>query len=457
MSNVRSLGLVVALALGASCVVGAPPGFSSGTQWTFPLVDPLSNGLLVTAVTIKGHGPYLFVIDPEVATSVIDERVVLEAGLRTDRGYSTRLRGDDGVLRPRFNAELRDVRIGNLSVEVRRAYVVPHETLAGLGRDIRGVLGRKFIEDSLVFGFDRDRGIAWLQTVAQFSPHAGATKVGFQIVRAADDNKFGNDGVDGTVGDNRTPEITTRADVGGKQLTLDVTLGSVASRLRPEIMSALGLGPATRAIVEVDATGARRQVAISSTFGRIALGALSNDRASIGTYVNRDEMKSSSMFLDGTLGLDFFAPFDVAANWDAHALYLTPRGDAAAKTAERIGRWPELAGCAHVGCVTVSLVDPTPGAPSPEAASFAASAPAASEQPLSVLHVARDRGTAMPLEVRLRATDRTDLPDLVVELPAGATELLAPVHDAAHGAHYAVIDASPFAVPCANASEACVR
>ncbi len=457
MSNIRSLGLVVALALGASCVVGAPPGFSPGSQWTFPLVDPLSNGLLVTAVTIKGHGPYLFVIDPEVTTSIIDERVVLDAGLRTDRGYSTRLRGDDGVLRPRFNAELRDVRIGSLSVEVRRAYVVPHETLAGLGRDIRGVLGRKFIEDSLVFGFDRDRGIAWLQTVAHFTPRAGSSRVGFEIVRAADDNKFGNDGVDGTVGNNRTPEITTRAQVGGKQLTLDVTFGSVASRLRPEIMTALGLGSATQAIVEVDATGARRQVAISSTVARIALGARSNDRVSIGAYVNRDEMASSSMFLDGTLGLDFFAPFDVAANWDAHALYLTPRGDAAAQTAERIGRWPELAGCAHLGCVTVALVEPTPSAPSPASAGFAASTPAPSDQPVSVLHVVRDRGTTMPLEVRLRATGRTDLPDLVVELPAGVNELLAPVRDDAHAAHYAVIDASPFAAPCANASEACVR
>ena len=41
--------LAVALAAGA-CVSGAPPGFSGGDSWAFPLVGPLEGGLLITPV-----------------------------------------------------------------------------------------------------------------------------------------------------------------------------------------------------------------------------------------------------------------------------------------------------------------------------------------------------------------------------------------------------------------------
>jgi hypothetical protein len=443
---------VFGLALGA-CSVGAPPGFSPGTQWTFPLVDPLDNGRLVTAVTIEGKGPYLFVIDPEATTSIIDERVAIDAGLRMDHGYATRLRGDDGVLRPRFNAELRDVRIGDLHVEVRRAIVVPHETLAGLGRDIRGVLGRKFIADSLVFGFDRDRGIAWLQTVAAFRPEPGATRVGFDLVRAADNNRFGADGVDRTASDNRTPEVTTQATVDGKSLRLDVTFGAIASRLRPDIMTALGAAEPDAAMLEVDASGALHRVPISPTPVSIALGAATNGHALLGAYVNRDEMPSSARFLDGTLGLDFFAPYRVAADWDAHALYLTPRGDAAAQTATRLARWDAIARCAHAGCVTVSTAAAEPNQPDAmrDAAGFAPAASADTPAD-AVLHVTRDPDAAMPLELRLRAPGHRDL---VVSIPAGVHDVVAQVPS--DGARYDVIDASPFPRPCDNAASGCVR
>jgi len=445
MSNAKVLGVLGALALSSSCVVGAPPGFSAGDRWTFPLVDPLDNGLLVTPVMIHGKGPYLFAIDPEATTSIIDERIAIDAGLRMDKGYSTRLRGDDGVRRGRFNAELRDIRIGSLAIEVRRAIVVPHETLSGLGRDIRGVLGRNVIADSLVFGFDRDRGLAWLQTVASFTPHPGATRIDYTTSRAEG---------------NRATELMTHADVGGKSLAVDLTLGSVASRLRPALWPALGLGAATRAIVENDATGARREVPLSSTPARIALGPVVNEHVAVGAYVNLDEVPSTSLFLDGTLGLDFFAPFRVTADWNEHAVFLEPRGDAAAQTPTRVGRWADLAACAHVGCVTVALVEPgaPPAAPAAAAPGYTAPSDApATPAPAFVLHVARDPGATMALEVRFRAAARPDLPDLVVELPAGAPELLAQVRGDLHGVRYDVIDASPFAVPCANPAEGCVR
>ena len=61
----------------AACTSGAPPGFSggaSGDQWVIPLVGPLEDGQLITAVTINTHGPYLFAIDPDAPMSVIDRR-----------------------------------------------------------------------------------------------------------------------------------------------------------------------------------------------------------------------------------------------------------------------------------------------------------------------------------------------------------------------------------------------
>src|SRR5438552_10541152 len=42
-STTRALLLVL-----AGCSVGAPSGFSGGDHWTFPLVGPLEDGLLIT-------------------------------------------------------------------------------------------------------------------------------------------------------------------------------------------------------------------------------------------------------------------------------------------------------------------------------------------------------------------------------------------------------------------------
>ena len=72
--------------LAAGCTVGAPPGFSSGERWTFPLVGPLEDGLLLTPATVHGHGPYLFAIDPDANVSEIDKQVVEDAGLRIGVG-----------------------------------------------------------------------------------------------------------------------------------------------------------------------------------------------------------------------------------------------------------------------------------------------------------------------------------------------------------------------------------
>ncbi len=439
MRMIQSL-LVFAAVAASSCVIGAPPGFSSGSRWTFPLVAPLDNGLLVTPVWIKGKGPYLFAIDPEANVSIIDERIVIDAGLVIDKGFSTRLRGDDGERRVRFNAEVRDIQLGNLTIESRRAIVVPHETLVAAGRDIRGVLGRNVLADSLVFGFDRDRGIGWLQTAASFTPPPGATRVAYKP---------------SIIGENDAQALA-HANVGGRDVMVELQLGSAISRLRPTLGQALGIDGAVRTSVEFDSTGARRALAVSAKPVRISLGGAVNDRAAVAPFFIRNEYPSQAMFFDGTLGQDFFSRFTVYADWNDHAFYLVPR-DTSPQTAVRLGRWADLAGCAHPGCVTVAIAAPqVPAATPTDGGTGTAFAPPSSvaATPAAVLHVTRDPGVTSALQVRLRAS--ADAPDLVVDVPAGVASVLAPVRGALAGVQYEVVDASPFAAPCPNAG-GCVR
>jgi hypothetical protein len=470
MRLLTSLSMIAIAAVTASCSIGAPPGFSEGTRWTFPLVDPLDDGLLVTPVFIKGKGPFLFAIDPDANVSIIDERVAIAAGLRVDRGYTTRLWGEDGERRIRFNAEVRDLQVGNLYVEVRRALMVPHETLSASGRDIMGVLGRNVIADSLVFGFDRDRGIAWLQTEPTFTPPAGSTRLDysptstytpitqklFSYGRDEPDepNTPNMSSFDGRTGvtDNKAELAIAHVSLGGHDRIVNVQLGSAITRLRAAVADALGVSGPTRTAVEFDAIGARRTLAVSGSV-QIAVGQAVNDHVAVAQYVDHSELPSNALFFEGSLGLDFFAPFQVNADWGRHAFYLTPR-DPSSQTALRLGRWPVIASCAHPGCVTATVVTPTirPSAPPSDVDGAAAFAPAAASAPpamlTSVLHVTRDAGTTTALEIRLRAVGHTDLPDLVAELPGGVRDVLAPMRGAAAGAQYEVIDASPFAGRC---------
>jgi len=85
---------------------GAPSGFSKGDRWTFPLVGPLEDGVLLAPATVHGKGPYLFAIDPDAGISAIDQQVAADAGLTTSRGPS--LLDETGAEAMRAYAELID-------------------------------------------------------------------------------------------------------------------------------------------------------------------------------------------------------------------------------------------------------------------------------------------------------------------------------------------------------------
>jgi hypothetical protein len=138
---------VIVLLLGG-CVVGAPPGFSPGEAWTFPLVDPLAKEPLITPVMIGGKGPFLFVLDPDAATG-IDIEVISQISTVGNAGYWAPLTG---------------VQVGTLHVDSLPFLARKQHTFDVGGRRIYGVIGREVFTSGLVFGFDRDRGIAWLAT-----------------------------------------------------------------------------------------------------------------------------------------------------------------------------------------------------------------------------------------------------------------------------------------------------
>jgi hypothetical protein len=457
-----SIAIAAVVAATTACSVGRPPGFSEGTTWTFPLVDPLNDGLLVTPVYIKGQGPYLFAIDPEANVSIIDERVAIAAELLIDRGYTTRLWGEDGERRIRFNAELRDLQIGNLYVETRRAIVVPHETLSASGRPIMGVLGRNVIADSLVFGFDRDRGVAWLQVASTFKPAPGASRIDYDATStytpmatplpihretelAEPENPSTTVSASRAgVTDNKAELPYVHAKIDGRDHVVGVQLGSAITRLRDAVTAAID-APA-RPSIEFDATGARRVLQVAGSV-HAELAAASNGRVAVARYVDRSELPSNEQFVDGTIGLDFFAPFDVVADWPNHAYYVSPRDRSSSAQALRLSRWTAFEKCAHPGCVSTAI-EPVPADAAPTTADgFTPAAPA--EPPVehaAVMRVTRDAGAIdLGLEVRMRAAGA---PDLVVDLPASINEVAIPI---AGTAHYEVIDASPFAVPCADA------
>src|SRR5262245_26906606 len=153
--------------LAAGCAVGTPAGFSAGDHWAFPLVGPLEDGLLFTPATVHGHGPYLFAIDPDANISEIDQQVAEEAGLRL--GVGPHRIDETNTGQTRVYAELIDLKVAGLTIERRDAMVFPTGLYDTEGRRVQGILGRDALAESLVFGFDRDHGIATLSTVKAFA------------------------------------------------------------------------------------------------------------------------------------------------------------------------------------------------------------------------------------------------------------------------------------------------
>jgi hypothetical protein len=451
----RTLFLSFAILAITACATGAPPGFSPGRQWTFPLVDPL-DGVLVTPVTINGKGPYLFVIDPDVNAMIVDEKVALEAGLSTDRGYGPHYIDKSDAGHRRFAAEVLHIQVGNLAIERRNAMLVPNGTYT---HGIHGVLGRSVIADSLVFGFDRDRGLAFLTTQEGFSPPPNANAIGYQLftrpinetMLAFEETSTGRGHLGDTAFSHLDDAITianfrpvsrrlVTATIGEQQFALHVSFEALPSALRESLWKKAGLAGTPMQVPLVDETGSKHvkdKLAISP---RVAVGPVAAEGVA---FVPHEDKRWADELFDGELGLGFFDRFAVWANWDKRTLYLTPRGDVAASSRARIARWPRLAQCPHLGCVAISVIDPVAGKPQPDDR----------PHPGVVVSIARDKElVGVPLEVVVAATGANGeaLGELHVVMPEHADRVMEHLHPEYAGARVEVIDASPFPRGCGN-------
>jgi TonB family protein len=437
----------------AGCSVGAPFGFSSGDHWVFPLVGPLEDGLLVTPVTVRGRGPYLFGIDPDATVTAIDQQVAKDASLLVGTGPRRVDESETG--RTWLYAELRELKIGSLTIERRDAMVFPSGLYDAEGRRLHGILGRDVIADSLVFGFDRDQGIATLSTVQAFETPPQAIAIKYDSVssrsaqfvssrQASSPSATGASTVDRDNTERQhararpgdagavmpVPRRLARAQLAGAAFTMHLDLGAVTSQLPESRWPKAGLASADAQLALVDEAGSRREISSAGTASEVALGSARAERVAFVPFVDK---RWGTEGVEGALGLDFFQPYAVYAHWDRRTYYLKPRGDVAAQTAARIGRWgTSVPGCTQPGCLTAELIATDGGV---------------------VLRAVRDaRAANLPLEVYLGVTPaagRTVAP-LVVELPAGVDQLTVAVPPEYAGATLAALDASPFPRACAG-------
>lgn len=337
-------------ALAAACVVGAPPGFSSGDRWSAPLAAPLEGGPALVPVSINGKGPFLFMIDPDSDVSSIEERIAAALDLYTVQAGDVADESD--TMRTVRTAEVREITVGTLKVANRVVRLHRNGSFGFNGRPIDGLLGRDVVSDSLILHIDRDRGQMILATQGHLDPPPDAVSAPLR--------RF-ND------------RFLARARIGGEEVEMYLDFAAPASLLWPEVMQKLGLRRARVRATLVDHLGTARQVDFGGIAPTLAVGDAAVDNHLILPFGDR---RFRPQDYDGALGENFLSRFLVTVNWHKKRVYLKARqADLGALASERLGRWgATMAKCKTPACVTVSIE--RPGAPAPPAGGVRGGAPA---------------------------------------------------------------------------------
>lgn len=419
---------LIALLFLAGCTVGAPPGFSSGDSWSAPLVGPLEGGPLVVPVKIHDKGPYLFQIDPDSPVSHLDEALASELELHSTIGGEFVDESDKA--RGLKMAEVLRIQIGTLTVRQKSFWVMGVGAFNHAGRQIRGVIGRDILADSLVFGFDRKLGMMYLATQKGFTaPEVGAV-VGYRLEKTRI-----------ATGLAAVSRRLTPATINGKEFTVHIDLGAVDSQLREKQWSAAGLTEVPLERTLVDEAGTHRQTKRAGLAQSVALGSAQGGQV---LFVPYEDKRWSDQVIDGTIGLNFFAGTAVWINFDDKQLHVAPEAEGD-RTKERIDRWgsAELSACAVPACTTAKLLVP-------EAAGDA-TAPIAPAT--AVLHIERSAEVKdMAFEVLIEAQSAegvpAGLPRILAVFPAGETTLTQGLDSSFAGATFAVLDVDPFPRTC---------
>lgn len=404
----------LALLCTSACVVGAPPGFSSGDLWTVPLVAPLENDLLLVPVSINGEGPFLFMVDPDSPTSSIESSLQSGMKLYATRAATQAQNEDDHLVRVVL-AEVRKMTIGTLSIRNMKVRVHDDATFWSGGRRVRGILGRDVISDSLIYSFDRDRGKMYIATQGNLKTPEGALPLSFTQSYSQHRRYLA------TIKLNRQHKLTMHLDLGAR-----------TSMLWPALIKDYKMPNLPVQAELVDEYGFKRTVNSGTMAGIVeAKKTLANAVLMLPYGDKRLEPED----LDGIMGQNFWSRYNVTVNWHHKKFWLQPRSrNLAALSKERIGRWGDsLAACAEPACVKATLLGgpakaPTadPAAVDPAAADPAAADPAAADPATADPAAAADPAApAPPAPVTDPATVPADAAVRVPE-PSGPPSTVAP-------------------------------
>jgi hypothetical protein len=420
---------------------------------------------------VRGHGPYLFAIDPDANISAVDKQIVEDFDLRTSAG--PKIIDEAEIGQTRLYAELLDLRVATLAVARRDVLLFPVGYYDTEGRHISGILGRDVIADSLVFGFDRDQGIATLATTSAFSAPPDAIAIQYENLSGDSGTVSGKypagtmvatgsrprpgeslgpgekrEGVVDPYGNNvpsrineaerqdyrnndvvPVPRRIAAVQIGNATLTMHLDLGAAVSQLPESIWNEAHLALADAKLRLVDEAASVRYVTRVGVAADVALGSAKARQVTFAPFVDK---RFPGRTVEGALGLDFFRGYAVYASWHDRTYYLKARGDAAATATARLGRWgAALPACPHPGCVAAQIV-------------------AAEGGPM--LAVVRDpEAQGRGLEVLLTPVIAGKSPaSLIVELPRGVDRVDNALPPDYAGAQVQVADVSPFPRVCAG-------
>jgi hypothetical protein len=413
LAHPAALALFGCVLASLTCVYAPPVSFSQGTQWTFPLVDPLRGGKLVTPLMVDGRGPFLVALDPAAKQTIVDREVV----------------SDNWGEKVKPQVELANLVLGDLTIS---SLTVAVSTVDGKldtdKRRIFGVIGADVLTDELVFGVDRGRGIAWLSRVDAMQV-VGATPINVHRVAG---------------------RRLVAATIGGRVVDLELAFGESTSQLRRSMWGSAGLDVKPDIATVVDRTGVSRPVTERGVAG-VIVGTVHRDGVS---FVPADGSG------DGTLALDFFAPFVVNASWPDRVIYVRDAGSADQVATGRLARWGRqlLDACHTPGCVDLAIVrterddgsERVERSPSSTARPYLADL-ADGPSELYTFRATRDAITAgADLQVVFASTgsDGKPLPRIEVDMPAGADTVTARADPRFIHAAFHVVDVSPFPRVC---------
>jgi len=448
---------LLALLLGGalcSCAIGAPPGFSDGDTWGFPLVGPLEQGIYLTPVKINGKGPWLFAIDPDLGVSAVDAGIQTELQLLPEPGIQ--VLNQDDHLKPFARARVNEIALGDLTVRNRVVFVKPPMTIRG--RWVRGVLGRDVIAPSLIFSIDRDRGMGYLSTQGHLKPPPEAKKIEYRLVR---------------------DRFLAKVKLNDKhEAVMHLDVGNGVSSLWAAKQKEFGLPRIPKQSLVRDEFGFSRETDTVGIAAKVKIGEIQASGVELTPMVDQRIQESA---YDGEIGQTFFFPYNLVINWHHTTFWLKERTQDIVGTAkERMRRWgSRFDTCAFAACVKIELdpvggvtcpepaattgdsgdpasadadadseADPTPAAPT--AAECVAKAPDMYQLRIGREAMAKD----LEYEITFLAVNEEGVPigsnALTASLPRGAETVFHPITDAsyANAKAFLVVDMSPFPRPC---------